>query len=166
MTKKVILINKYIIVATILFFATSCSNTGDNLELDNHKKVNLIANKQAFEKAESNRKNGTGNELSDPFDIESIERVGDILKVKISYKGGCEEHSFDLVWNDEIMIMIYPCQINLILTHDAHGDQCETRITEILEIDLTELNITCDLNVFNIFNGSDDPDSFVTSLDN
>ncbi len=165
------LINKYIIVTAILFFAASCSDTRDNTELENHKKVNLIVNKQAFEKAENNRKNSTGHELSDPFNIESIERVEDILKVKVSYSGGCKEHTFEVIYGGQILLS-NPCQINLILTQDAKDDPCEANLTETLEIDLNKLvgdnqyKDACTYNVFNVLNASSDPDGVVTSLDN
>ncbi|PHQ56035.1 MAG: hypothetical protein COC16_04035 [Lutibacter sp.] len=168
MTKKILLIHKCIIVAAILILSTSCSNTGNDIEPEKLGKVNLIANKQAYENAESNRENGTGNELSDPFSIESVERIGNILKVKVTYTGGCEKHTFDLLWN-EVVILTYPCQINLILTHNANGDKCEAQITEIIEIDLDEFisggeyTTTCNLNVFSVLNGSDNPDGIVTS---
>jgi len=169
MTKKVMLIHKYIIVASILLFATSCSNTGDDIGVQ--EKMNYFGSRQMFQDADTARKAGKGNTKSDPFTIISVERAGDILKVKVSYSGGCIEHTFDIIWGGEILLS-YPCQIGLILTHDANGDQCEANITETLEIDLNKLvgdneyKDACTYNVFSILNESDDPDGTVNSLDN
>lgn len=160
------LIKRYIIIANILFFAMACQN-GDGINpAENLNKVNLVINAQKYAKVESDRIAGKGNTLSDSFEIESVEKAGDILKVKVSYTGGCEEHTFEVIYGGQILLT-HPCQINLTLTHNAKDDACEANITEILEIDLNKLvgdneyKDACAYNVFNVLNQSNNPDGTV-----
>jgi len=154
-------------IITILFFATACDNGEKNNDLNGKNKVTLIVNEQAFTAVENNRTSGKGNTVSNPFEIKGVERTGDILKVEVSYSGGCEQHTFDVLWGGQILLT-EPCQINLILTHDANGDACEAYLSKTLEIDLLNLvgdndsKDSCVYNVFSALNESDTPDGVVT----
>jgi hypothetical protein len=61
-----------------------------------------------------------------------------VLRVSISYGGGCEEHTFAACWDGSIS-KSNPSTLSLTIHHDAHDDQCEAFITRDLFIDLSEL---------------------------
>ena len=130
--------------------------------------VQLFNNNQTFQEANTARKNGHGHAQSDPFDIKGVEREGDILKVAVSYSGGCEEHDFNVIWDGTIATS-NPCQINLIIDHDANGDNCEAYFIENLEIDLNQLigegdeKDSCVYNVFAMTNETDMPNASAVS---
>lgn len=162
----------------LLVAAYSCSkddNTnGDNLNAlipPSGHKLSYSANKSLYSKADTTRKNGDGNKVSAPFQIDKVKKEGDILKVTVSFSGGCSEHTFKVIWSGQILLTD-PCQINLILTHNDQDDTCTENVTETLEIDLKKLfgdadnSENCYINVYSIFNGSDDtPDVVYKSND-
>lgn len=155
-----------LIIVFILFFTIACDNNeAIGNDMNTLDKINLIIDQQKFLNADANRRNGNVNN-SDSFEIKNIEREGDILKVQVSYSGGCKNHTFDVLWGASVLLS-HPCQINLILKHDANNDLCEAYITEILEIDLAKLigdnesKNNCVYNVFSILNDSDNPDGII-----
>ncbi|MFX0063123.1 MAG: hypothetical protein ACFFC7_13175 [Candidatus Hermodarchaeota archaeon] len=74
----------------------------------------------------------------DPLSINSIELNNDILKVKVSFGGGCKDHSFALIASRGFMESD-PVQVNVLLSHDASNDLCEALITQDLAFDLSPL---------------------------
>lgn len=76
---------------------------------------------------------------SDPFTMGAVSIEGDVLKIKVSYAGGREQHDFKLYWNG-IVARSYPGQTSIFLKHDANGDMAEALITQTLEFDLTAIN--------------------------
>ena len=72
----------------------------------------------------------------DPFDLESMEIVGDTVTLSISYGGGCEEHCFSLYMSPATFFESYPAQANLYLRHDSNGDACEALISEDISFNL------------------------------
>lgn len=164
-TKKPIF--KFIVVA-VLFFITACdNNTEIEDDTNNLAEVDLIIDQQKFLKADADRKKGDGDN-SDSFEIQNVKRDGDILKVQVSYSGGCEKHIFDVLYEGTVLLS-HPCQIKIILKHDANNDSCEAQLTEILEIDLVKLigdnesKDACVYNVFSILNDSDKADGIIIS---
>lgn len=162
-------ISNLFLTVVILFFTVSCTNENAVRDLDQEIiSVNLVANKQKYDDADTARKSGNGNSISDNFIINGTEREGDILKISVTYTGGCKEHTFDVIWNG-LLLLSYPCQIGLLITHDALGDNCEASLTEILEVDLkaligdNEYKDACTYYVYSVLNESDAPDSIVTS---
>jgi len=53
---------------------------------------------------------------------------GDVLRVTVSYSGGCQDHAFELAYS------VVGMEPELWLDHDANGDLCEAYITETLDI--------------------------------
>ena len=53
---------------------------------------------------------------------------GDVLRVAVSYSGGCEDHTFELGFSTANP------EPELWLKHDANGDLCEAYITDTLAI--------------------------------
>jgi hypothetical protein len=76
---------------------------------------------------------------TDPFSLEqAMSLEADILKVSVSYGGGCEEHTFIACW-DGSTTMTQPSTLTLALHHDAHGDKCDAFVTRDLFIDVSTL---------------------------
>ena len=78
--------------------------------------------------------------VTDPIFLHEAFVDGNCLQIKISYSGGCKEHSIDLVG-------IQPSATNdsaiptFEISHNANGDMCEAYFTKELRFDLTPLNI-------------------------
>lgn len=60
---------------------------------------------------------------------------GRVLRVSVSYGGGCEEHTFAACWNGGIS-KSNPATFSLSLHHDAHDDSCDALITRDVFFDL------------------------------
>lgn len=58
-----------------------------------------------------------------------------ILRVSVSYGGGCEDHEFVACWNGAIS-KSNPATLTLDLRHDANNDLCDAFITRDLFIEL------------------------------
>ncbi len=76
--------------------------------------------------------------IQDLFSIEGGEINGDILKLTVSFTGGCEEHKFRLIVST-IFLQSKPPKAFVLLTHDAKDDTCTQSIMEELRYDLTPL---------------------------
>lgn len=76
----------------------------------------------------------------DPIFLHEAFMDGDCLQVKLSYSGGCKEHTIDLV-------LIQPSGIDnstiptFEISHNANGDMCEAYFTKELRFDLTPLKL-------------------------
>lgn len=74
----------------------------------------------------------------DPITIHEAFVDGDCLQLKISYGGGCKEHTVDLAY----MHQWNPGSNDIPtfeIRHDANGDLCEALITKEFRFDLTSL---------------------------
>jgi hypothetical protein len=60
---------------------------------------------------------------------------GDCLSVKVSYSGGCEDHTFDSCWNG-VLAESDPPQARIWLDHDAMNDPCEAIESQTVKVDL------------------------------
>ncbi len=158
--KRIYLLN-IVVMTGLLILSTACLKTEDTGFYEGN--INLFNNSETYQEAITARKSGIGSSRSDPFEIEAVLRDGDSLKVDVAYSGGCAEHNFNVIWDGTILASS-PCQINLIIAHDAQNDNCEAYIRETLIIDLNQLvgdndeKDTCIYNVFSMLNESDVPD--------
>ncbi len=78
-----------------------------------------------------------GDRAEDPFTIGEAVIEGDTLHLSVSYKGGCREHGFDLLAGS--FLESNPVQVDVMLSHNAHGDTCGELISEELAFDLSPL---------------------------
>jgi len=76
--------------------------------------------------------------LSDPFEIQEATITGNKLLLKISYAGGCQEHSFQLIGANQISKSLPPIR-SIRLIHDGNQDACKAKIIKDIEIDISEL---------------------------
>lgn len=158
-----------LMISIMIVFFMSCSTDGYDLNNINNSstngtKVTLRINKDLFKTIDANRKNNiqTGN----AFKINHAKKKGDILKINLSYSGGCSYHGFEVIWNG-IVYTEDPCLVNLIISHDANGDLCEAYVTETIDVNLKELigdsvyKDKCGYNLFTSFNSGENSDVFV-----
>jgi hypothetical protein len=120
--------------------------------------VILVKDQAAFNAAASDR----SSSVSDPFELKNISYTGDSVEVTVAYSGGCEQHSFEIIWNEGVT-STNPPEIDLIIKHNANSDACEAYITETLSFALTDLGesvIYPDISL-NVLNGGDPADSVI-----
>ncbi|WP_422079459.1 hypothetical protein [Ulvibacterium sp.] len=143
----------------------SCNKDSDD-PLPGENRINLRVGAELYNDLETKRLNGKGAEENADFTIVGIERSGTLLRVDVSYGGGCQNHYFDVVW-DGIVQEIFPCKTGLIISHrkDNNDFGCNRVITDTLEIDLAELfgkdnseALTCSIEVYSMLNETPDPD--------
>ncbi len=75
---------------------------------------------------------------NDAATIQSVVLEGDRLTLTIRHGGGCFEHDEWLVASSWFMES-YPPQVDVLLSHDAHGDLCRALITRDVAFDLGPL---------------------------
>ena len=74
----------------------------------------------------------------DSFRIDAASVDGDLLRLDVSYEGGCAEHAFTL-YSSEYLAESLPPQTNTFLSHDAGGDTCTETVQEELTFNLSPL---------------------------
>ena len=75
---------------------------------------------------------------TDEFGLMKASIIGDTLKAKVEYGGGCEKHIFTLYWNGQFNEEDPP-SIELFFHHNANNDECEALIMEDVTFDLKPL---------------------------
>jgi hypothetical protein len=95
----------------------------------------------------------SSNGKSDNFEVLGTKQDGGFLIVKVAYSGGCNEHLFEVSW-DERYLKSLPPQVNLSMTHVNNDDACRARIEKELAIDLRKLFMNTPSNLFVILNGN------------
>lgn len=81
----------------------------------------------------------------DPAKIDSVEVSGDLLKIKVTYTGGCVKHDFELIRPSVIGFAPNGPQ-DLILSHDSKSDGCNEVITQELLFDISSFDNFWDLS--------------------
>ena len=67
----------------------------------------------------------------DEYGVNEIEIIEDQLLINVTYGGGCEDHYFELILQDESMIDGGGQQIQILsLSHNANNDVCYALILE------------------------------------
>lgn len=168
--------HKYLILFLAVIFLTlnSCSTTDDTDELAFTDSLNaasyaspvlLRINSEAFNTVNTNRLNSINT--GDTFIINNAKRTeDDMLEVSISYSGGCKQHGFEVIW-DGIVYTDPPCNMNLLIIHNANDDNCEALITETISINLKNLigdndyKDSCAYNIFTSYNSTNTADVVV-----
>ena len=90
---------------------------------------------------------------TDNFEVLETHQDGGFLIVKVAYSGGCNEHFFEVSW-DERYLKSLPPQVNVQLTHVNNDDACRARIEKELAIDLRKLFLNTPSDVVVILNGN------------
>ena len=90
---------------------------------------------------------------SDNFEILETHQDGGFLIVKVAYSGGCNEHFFEVSWDERYMKSLPP-QVNVRLSHVNNDDACRARLEKELAIDLRKLFLSTPNDVVVILNGN------------
>lgn len=88
----------------------------------------------------------------DSYRMDTVFVDGDTLRLKVSYSGGCRDHSFKL-WKLPPNALVPP-PVELLLDHDAHGDMCEAWLTRWLAFSLRPVRINGKHEVTFLMRGS------------
>ena len=72
------------------------------------------------------------------FGIGELAIQGDLLRIAVTYSGGCEDHEFSACW-DGTFLESNPVQAQLAVHHEDNGDSCEAAITRDVFVDLSLL---------------------------
>ncbi|MBD3637604.1 MAG: hypothetical protein HUJ25_09645 [Crocinitomicaceae bacterium] len=112
------------LLASLIILSTAC---GSSKPLDQ--------NVEEMEKAE----------LVDSFDdyrnsayvdFKEVVLEGNIVTLKFTYSGGCEEHNFKMIGMRSIGKTLPPTR-SIMLYHDSNGDSCRELITETLTYNIS-----------------------------
>ncbi len=123
-----------VLFVTILMLLSACKNDNDDAVTNPEaSEVALKAGFDLFTNAMAQRDQSVG----DPFDLLALHFNDDIVKITVGYSGGCRKHAFELIWGEQI-ISGNPPSVNMILIHNANGDNCEAYITEELVFNVSE----------------------------
>lgn len=146
----------YFYLLVFSFFLVSCQAdmATDNLSME-ETSINLYNDAENYLTKYKNR----GEDISDVFIIDTAYIVGDWLTLRVSYSGGCAQHSFDVYWSNS-WIYTEPPQTYLLITHNANYDFCEAWITQDLSINLAWLMNDANLDemILVVQNGSNEQD--------
>jgi hypothetical protein len=70
--------------------------------------------------------------------LDSLSRDGELLSATVTFSGGCESHTIDLVaWGG--WMESFPVQVRALLAHDDRGDPCDGILTQEVMFDLSPL---------------------------
>ena len=111
-------------LSAILLFSVSCKTQDKNKTIP----VKKIIIDQSFR--------NPNTELD--YKIVDFNIEGSLLTTKISFKGDCGIHNFDLIFN-KAFLKSMPPQAVLYLKHEASGKICNKEITKELKFDISEL---------------------------
>jgi hypothetical protein len=81
-------------------------------------------------------------ERTDPYVLRSALVRDHVLSLEVSYTGGCRPHAFQLGstgWSPTE----HGVEVDLVLAHDAGGDDCKALVREHLTFDLDPLAAAC-----------------------
>ncbi len=116
--------NIMFLFSTIVLFSVSCKTQDKNKTIP----VKKIILDQSFR--------NSNTELD--YKILDFNIEGSLLTTKISFKGDCGTHNFDLIFN-KAFLKSMPPQAVLYLKHEASGKVCDKEITKELKFDISEL---------------------------
>lgn len=93
---------------------------------------------------------------NDPVTVKGVEVSLHSLIIEVEYGGGCKNHAFELYTNKALM-KSNPAQLNLWLSHDANGDNCEALVSTKLTFDVTSMGFNQDVILHVYAPGASDP---------
>ena len=118
--------NRLMIVFAIV--AASCKvskNTEDTHSADNLVVTGPVMNSELYRTP------------SKSFEIMFAELSGDTLMTRVSYSGGCSEHSFTLVAPEDRLVSDSKTELRII--HRSNDDYCDSTLVRDLKFNLTKI---------------------------
>lgn len=74
---------------------------------------------------------------SKSFEIMFAKISNDTLKTRVTYTGGCSEHSFTLVAPEDRVVDDAPAELRII--HRSNDDYCDSSVVRDLKFDLSKI---------------------------
>ncbi len=135
----------FLISMTLAF--TACD---DNKEMPADAQLTLVRSATEY----ANVLRGGEEVRGNAFDIQEFRIEGDSAFITLTYGGGCNPHSFEIIWS-ETYAESNPPRTDLILVHNSNGDACKALITETISFKILNLTgpIDYEIVVVNILNG-------------
>jgi len=75
------------------------------------------------------------------FQLDSVWIQGDVIFLRVTYGGGCQNHYFWLFMSPDTFFESYPVQVAFFLRHYSYNDQCDALITRDLAFSLRPMII-------------------------
>jgi hypothetical protein len=112
----------------IVFSLVSCAATREAKRDSKPDSVSEVRIDQAKEQSDR----------GDPFTIRDAFMQDDLLHIEVSFSGGCAEHEFKLISNQDYNNE-YPPELWLFLNHDSKGDRCKSIQYKTLAFDVAKV---------------------------
>lgn len=87
----------------------------------------------------TNKNKLEGFKNNDEFYLERVIIEDNILKLNVSYSGGCKKHQFSLIEKKNLQIAKNIYEVHLQLLHNSNKDNCKKIVTEELFFNLLPL---------------------------
>ncbi len=113
-----------ILISTCLFVACKCHKKIVSQDKINKEEMIIIG------------KLDTISDSSDAIKFEDVKLNGNTLEIKVSYGGGCENHTFELIGSPNISKSLPPIR-SIQLIHRANKDACKALIIKDLMFDVS-----------------------------
>jgi len=130
---------KEIIMASVLMFTISCANS---------KRADKKAMKEVLPVVLTNDFSSYARNSSDTQIINTF-LADSILTLNISYSGGCEKHSFELIGSKMIQRSLPPVR-GIMLIHHANNDDCRELIKQELRFNVNKFKFQSDGIMLNL----------------
>jgi len=130
---------KEIIMASVLMFSISCANS---------KRADKKAMKEILPVVLTNDFSSYARNSSDTQIINTF-LSDSILTLNISYSGGCETHSFELIGSKMIQKSLPPVR-GIMLIHHANNDDCRELIKQELRFNVSKFKFEEDMIMLNL----------------
>jgi len=118
---------KTIAIATIMIITISCKNSKQNKQ----KAMKQILPVTLTNDFTTYSRNNAGTQIINATIIDST------LTLKVSYNGGCEVHSFEMIGSKMIQKSFPPIR-GIKLIHNANNDQCRELIEQDLRFNISD----------------------------
>lgn len=119
----------YVNILLLITALTSCSGTKKSSDTKSDK----LKSTQMKEEVIKHIKIESEYKLPEKLDytIKSVTLLDNIFTIEVTYKGGCGDHYFELVFN-RMFAKSLPVQASLYLEHTSTNETCSEEITKTL----------------------------------
>ena len=130
----------FMITAGVLWIAVACNNEVEEMTDPNPytiRKENFLFKKDVglYFKTQQER----SETYSKLFEIDQVNREGDLLHITVSFLAGCNENEFEIIWDGSIMES-FPPQTRIFIKRNAKDCTPSDEIKQVtLTVDLSEL---------------------------
>ncbi|NLJ01524.1 MAG: hypothetical protein GX371_10305 [Bacteroidales bacterium] len=130
----------FMITTSLLLIAAACSNEVEKMTDPNPytiRKENFLFKKDMglYLTAQQER----SATYSKPFEIDQVNREGDLLHIGVSFPAGCNDNEFEVIW-DGLIMESSPPQTRIFIKRNAKDCTPSDEIKQLtLTVDLNEL---------------------------